>query len=142
MKMRLAGEGIQAAGGFGDHIAGEGNNQIVPFGDGNKYLGRNLAAAGVVPAQQDLHPAAASAARILQRLAPEGKFPGRDAETYLSRETHSAGGGQPGDAGHQQAEDEGQRQLTGQLLQRDSRGARTVNIDGKGKFCGALAINH
>ncbi len=62
MKMRLAGEGIQAAGGFGDHIAGEGNNQIVPFGDGNKYLAKSRRG-GVVPAQQDLNPAAASAAR-------------------------------------------------------------------------------
>ena len=58
---------------------------------------------GVVPAQQDLHPAAAAAARILQRLAPEGKLPGGNTEAYLPREAHSAGGGQPGDAGHQQA---------------------------------------
>ncbi len=100
MKLAVAGKSIQTAGGFGNDVAGEGDDQIVPFGDGNKHLRRNRSAARVVPAQQDLHPAAAAAARILQRLAPEGKLPGGNTEAYLPREAHSSGGGQPGDTGH------------------------------------------
>ncbi len=142
MKLAVAGKSIQTAGGFGNHVAGEGDDQIVPFGDGNKHLRRNRTAAGVVPAQQDLHPAAAAAARILQRLAPEGKLPGGNTEAYLPREAHSAGDGQPGDAGHQQAEDQRQRQLAGQLLKRNRRGARAIDIDDKRKLGRALAINH
>ena len=100
VKMAVARESVQAASGFGNHIAGERDDQIIAFGDGDKYLRRNRPTAGIIPAQQDLHPAAAAAARILQRLAPEGKLPGRNAKAYFPRETHSAGGGQPGDAGH------------------------------------------
>ena len=100
VKMAVARKSVQAASGFGNHIAGERDDQIIAFGDGDKYLRRNRPTSGIIPAQQDLHPAAAAAARILQRLAPEGKLPGRNAQAYFPRETHSAGGGQPGDAGH------------------------------------------
>ena len=85
---------------LGDDIAGEGNDQIITFGYGDKYLRRNSASAWIIPPQQYLHAAALTGAQVLQGLAPKRKLVGGNTEINFPGKAHSSRGRQPGDAGH------------------------------------------
>lgn len=41
-----------------NNVAGQGQYQVITFGDGDKDIRRNSASARVIPAQQNLHAAA------------------------------------------------------------------------------------
>ncbi|VFS06564.1 Uncharacterised protein [Enterobacter cancerogenus] len=87
----------ELAHGFKNDVAGEGGNQVVLLGQGNKHVGRNPALTRVIPAQQDLNAHALLRSGIDQRLAEQLEFTRRQPHIDLPGKAHPAGGGKPGD---------------------------------------------
>ena len=119
----------------------EGDNQVVLFGERNKNVRGDPSLTGVVPAQQDLHPHAFLRAGIQQRLAKQLEFTRGQAKVNFPGKAHAVRGRKPGDVTHQETEHQRQRQLRGQIYQRQLAGSRATDGNGEREMAGLLAQN-
>ncbi len=101
---------------FGDDIPGEGNNQVMFFGQRDKHVRGDPPLARVIPAQQNFDPDARLSSGIHQRLTEKLKFPFRNTHIDFPGEAHAVRCGQPGEIAQQQAQHQSQRQLCRQAL--------------------------
>ncbi len=102
--------------GPGNHKAGQGSDQVLPFRQWDKDIRRNPSLARIMPAQQKLNTFTLFAAGIDQRLTVNHKFTGGDPVADLPAEAHTIGRGQPDNIANQQAQHHCQRQLGRQRI--------------------------